>query len=158
MTCRTRVFSPSGHLHILHAVFNKNVRTEGIVLQATISSLQLRPASMSSPIFIHLLSVTLGEMYNAFKLCRHQRVVKAGSPLRRINVTLQGKPSQAKPTYFIAINYLGVRRWTKQIFTLSALHNKQCLHCGHIAGTGRDECDLFSGNMSDSLSSSSFEF
>lgn len=51
MICSTWVPAPSGHLHVLHAAVNKNVRTEGIALQATISPLQLHPASMLSTIF-----------------------------------------------------------------------------------------------------------
>lgn len=108
-----------------------------------------------NPYFIHLLSVTLGEICKVFKLCRPQRLVKAGSPFRRIKVTLQGKPSQ--PTYFIAI--ITCRKGDGQMNSSPSLisETNSVSTCGRMGSTGRHKCDLFSGNMSTNLRSSSFE-
>lgn len=41
----------------------------------------------------------------------------------------KGDPTEeAKPTYFIVIDYLGERRWTDELFALSALQDRQCIH------------------------------
>lgn len=103
--------------------------------------------------FINLWSITLGEIYKVFKLRTPRRVVKAGSSFRRIKVTLQGKPSQ--PTSLQLIIW-GKGEGQMKCSTSPRLWSVST--CGHTAGTGRDKCDLFSGNMSDSLRSISFEF
>lgn len=117
-------------MHSLHAVVNKKELREFcykqlFLLFAFILYLCRHPS------FTHLLSVTLGEIYKAFKLCRPQRVVKAGSPFRRIKVTLQGKPSQ--PTSLQLIT------WTKgegQMNSSPSVLSKtsSVSTCGHTAG------------------------
>lgn len=93
------------------------------------------------PYFIQLMNVPPGEIYMLLKLCRTQSVVNAGSLFRGTKVTPEGKPYQSPPLQFIPRG----KRWTREC-TISKASSIST--CTRTAESGRDKCDLFSGNIS----------
>lgn len=131
----------------LCSVVNKKLKTDGTALFLPLAfTLYL----CLHPYFIQLLNVPPGEIYMAFKLCRTQCVVNAGSLFRGTKVIPKGKPYQSPPLQFIPRE----KRWTCECIISKT---SSVSTCSHTAKSGRDKCDLFSGNISAIWSNSNFE-